>query len=121
MWTIREAQMQSLADEALDTARRRIAAALRVDYPELPWRMGEAGYLAWVDEVIDGGVALGLELEESLAQFVEWHARSGPDASFAEEHPWAIDVLRDPSVDEGERVRAVDLGLEGLSADGGLA
>ena len=118
MWTIRQAQLDAFADDAFEGVVRRVADNLAGAYPEVELTLG-GGYLPWVREVLEGGVALDLTLEESLLRFAEWHAQVGVASSVAERFPWALDVLRAPGEREEDRVAAVDLRLQGLDDDDG--
>lgn len=116
MWTIRQAQLDAFADDAFEGVVTRVARNLAVGFPEVELTLG-GGYLPWVREVLDAGVALDLTLEESLLRFAEWHAQVGVASSVAERFPWAFDVLRAPGEREEDRVAAVDLRMQGLDGD----
>ena len=100
----REAEAMGLAntcfaDDAFEGVVTRVARNLAAGFPEVELALGE-GYLPWVREVLDAGVALDLTLEESLLRFAEWHALVGVASSVAERFPWAFDVLRAPFTEE---------------------
>lgn len=115
MFTVRQDQMNAIADATFERVLARVAGLLREDYPELPLQLGEAPYLAWVREVLEGGAALNITREDNLLSFAEWHALAGLESSLAEEFPWALDVLRDTDADEDLRVEEVELRLQGLA------
>jgi hypothetical protein len=118
MWTIRSAQMDTLADGAFEEVLSRVAREVAASYPEVPWTLADR-YTAWVRELLEAGLAFDLTLEENLLRFVVWHAKVGVHASVAEVFPWAFDLLQVEGEHESDRVAAVEARMLGITAEEG--
>ena len=118
MWTIRSAQMDTLADGAFEEVLSRVAREVAASYPEVQWALGYR-YTAWVRELLEAGLAFDLTLEENLLRFVVWHAKVGVHASVAEVFPWAFDLLQVEGEHESDRVAAVEARMQGITAEEG--
>lgn len=114
MWTLRQAQMDALADDTFERVLARVARNASLAYPEVPLAFEEGRYVPWVRELLEAAVALDITHEENLQRFVDWHCLVGPASSVAEEFPWAMDMLRAEGEREGDRVGAVELRMQGL-------
>lgn len=119
MWTIRSAQMDTLADGAFEEVLSRVAREIEATYPEVPWALGHHDYTAWVRELLEAGLAFDLTLEENLLRFVVWHAKVGVHASVAEVFPWAFDLLQVEGEHESDRVAAVEARMQGIGPEEG--
>lgn len=117
MWTIRQQQMDALADDAFAQVLARVSRNVAAMFPEAPAALGHEGYAAWVRGLLEAGVALELTLEENLQRFVAWHAAVGVDAALTDVYPWAYDMLRAPDEHEDDRVAAVDLRMQGFDEE----
>jgi len=92
----------------------RMAEYVREAYPEIAFeRSSPEEMRGYIGGLVREAGTFGLTNERTVARYIDYRAELGALLTNDPEFEWAMDILRNPHIDEEEKVQRIDMTLFG--------
>ena len=117
MLTIREEQMEALAEVQQERFLKEVLAFAEETWPEELQSLGEDGVREMAADAIDRCRAFGIETEYHVLRFINIMFALGEDFDDGEDYPWSVDILEDESTDPDDKLDKLEAETERALAE----